>query len=256
MASSSSSRETRSARRHPYAVPSEHDLPDRLRSVVLSALYRLTEATSFSGASARPRRAVAPRRSSSPHAACELMPRRAGGDRLLALMLLAARAAHAHGDDGPLVSARGPVPARAVLVTHIAEGLRLVDRASRGSTRARGRCGPAIRRRGTPGSDAGRYRLGGDRPLYAALLTASHSSPVVEAERAAAIAFADGYDRSLCVDGDHWLDGYHTFTRARRPAVAASPRDDAATAYRRALELFTNAAERGLPGAGGSLAER
>jgi RNA polymerase sigma-70 factor (ECF subfamily) len=72
-------------------------------------------------------------------------------------------------------------------------------------------------------------------------------SPVVELNRAVAIAMADGPDAGLRqlepLAGD--LDRYHLFHSARADLLrrAARPRE-AAEAYRRALELTTNDAER------------
>jgi RNA polymerase sigma-70 factor, ECF subfamily len=72
-------------------------------------------------------------------------------------------------------------------------------------------------------------------------------SPVVELNRAVAIAMADGPDRGLplveALTED--LDGYHLFHSARADLLRRlGRRDEAAAAYRRALELASNETER------------
>ena len=89
-----------------------------------------------------------------------------------------------------------------------------------------------------------------DWPQIAALydrIAESSPSPVVELNRAVAIAMADGPERGLALfvplEGE--LDGYHLFHAARADLVRRLERnDEAATAYRRALELVTNPEQR------------
>ena len=73
-------------------------------------------------------------------------------------------------------------------------------------------------------------------------------SPVIELNRAVAVAMADGPGAGLpLLDrlGDD-LDGYHLFHSARADLLRRLDRPaEAAEAYRRALALVTNAAERG-----------
>ena len=82
--------------------------------------------------------------------------------------------------------------------------------------------------------------------LYGRLADAS-PSPVVELNRAVAVAMADGPARALplvdAVAGE--LDGYHLFHSARADLLRRlDRREEAAQAYRRALELATNPSER------------
>ncbi|MDH4112373.1 MAG: RNA polymerase sigma factor [Actinomycetota bacterium] len=82
--------------------------------------------------------------------------------------------------------------------------------------------------------------------LYGALATAT-ASPVVELNRAVAVAMSDGPAAGLpLLDGlAEDLDGYHLFHAARADLLRRLERhDEAATAYGRALELSTNPAER------------
>jgi RNA polymerase sigma-70 factor (ECF subfamily) len=82
--------------------------------------------------------------------------------------------------------------------------------------------------------------------LYEAL-SAATPSPVVELNRAVAVAMADGPDRGLrtlepLADA---LDGYHLFHSARADLLRRLARfEEAAVAYERALELATNPQER------------
>lgn len=89
-----------------------------------------------------------------------------------------------------------------------------------------------------------------DWPQIAALydrLTRMTPSPVVELNRAVAVAMADGPARALpLVDAlAAELDGYHLFHSARADLLRRlGASDESAAAYRRALELATNASER------------
>lgn len=72
-------------------------------------------------------------------------------------------------------------------------------------------------------------------------------SPVVELNRAVAVAMADGPERGLSlVDAlADELDGYHLFHAARADLLRRlDRREEAAAAYRKALDLATNPTER------------
>ncbi len=82
--------------------------------------------------------------------------------------------------------------------------------------------------------------------LYARLAEIS-PSPVVELNRAVAIAMADGPERGLALflplEGE--LDGYHLFHASRADLFRRlGSNDEAAGAYRRALELVSNPQQR------------
>jgi RNA polymerase sigma-70 factor (ECF subfamily) len=89
-----------------------------------------------------------------------------------------------------------------------------------------------------------------DWPQIAALYEALGRltpTPVIELNRAVAIAMADGPELGLpLVDAlTDELDGYHLFHAARADLLRRlDRREDAAAAYRRALELATNTTER------------
>jgi RNA polymerase sigma-70 factor (ECF subfamily) len=89
-----------------------------------------------------------------------------------------------------------------------------------------------------------------DWPQIAALydrLVESSPSPVVELNRAVAIAMADGPERGLALFAplEVELDEYHPFHAARADLFRRVRRNqEAAAAYRRALELVTNPRQR------------
>jgi predicted RNA polymerase sigma factor len=77
-------------------------------------------------------------------------------------------------------------------------------------------------------------------------LVAIAPSPVVELNRAAAIAMAEGLDRGLSlIDRIEGLDDYYLLHAARADLLRRDGRGaEAAASYRRALELATNPVER------------
>lgn len=81
--------------------------------------------------------------------------------------------------------------------------------------------------------------------LYQALLLRT-PSPVVELNRAVAVAFADSYERGLAlIDAIEGLDDYHLLHSARADLLRRLGRgEQAAASYRAAVALATNAAER------------
>ena len=80
-------------------------------------------------------------------------------------------------------------------------------------------------------------------------LARHNASPIVELNRAVAVAMAEGPIRGLALleqlAGDARLDGYHLYHAARADLLRrAGWRDDAADAYQMALELAENKVER------------
>ncbi len=92
-------------------------------------------------------------------------------------------------------------------------------------------------------ADATNWRRIAD--LYGAL-AGMMPSPVVELNRAVAVAMADGCEAGLAmIDALTGLEEYHLFHAARADLLRRLGRGpDAAAAYRRALELVTNPVER------------
>jgi RNA polymerase sigma-70 factor (ECF subfamily) len=70
-------------------------------------------------------------------------------------------------------------------------------------------------------------------------------SPVVELNRAVAVAMADGPEQGLALMRDLPLDEYHLYHSARADLLRRLERlDEAAAAYRRALDLVQTEPER------------
>ena len=165
---------------------------------------------------------------------------------LLALMLLHdARREARVGPDGAIVlladQDREPLEPRA-------------DR--RGNARARaGAVPPAARALPAAGGDRGAppRRAETDWPQIVALydeLARLEPSPIVELNRAVAVAMADGPERGLELIERIDLPGYHLLHAARADFLRRLERpDEAAAAYRDALALEMNAADRAFLGA-------
>jgi RNA polymerase sigma-70 factor (ECF subfamily) len=76
-------------------------------------------------------------------------------------------------------------------------------------------------------------------------LAREHPSPVVQLNRAVAVAMAEGPEAGLgLIDAISGLDGYHLLHAARADLLRRLDRGpEAAESYRRAVELTTNRAE-------------
>jgi RNA polymerase sigma-70 factor (ECF subfamily) len=231
----------------PYVVPAEQDLPDRLRSV-LSSLYLVFNEGYLATAGDRPiRPELCAEAIRLARLLARLMPDEPEAVALLALMLL-------HDSRR---AARVDTAGRLVLLddqdrslwdrAEIYEGVALVDRA----VRLRPDAGAWTIEAAIAAQHA---RDPADWPrivvLYDALL-AAHPSPVVELNRAVAVAMADGPERGLdLIDtmarrGD--LVDYHLLHAAAADLLRRlGRRDQAAAAYRHAIGLATNEAEREL----------
>ena len=229
----------------PYRVPPPELLPERLPGV-LAVLY-LVFNEGYAPTSGRPIRAdLCEEAIRLARVLGEQLPNVSETDGLLALMLLQhARRDARVGPDGELVMLDEQDRSRC---DHdgIDEGLAVLDRAL-----ARREPGPyqlqaaiaALHARAPRAEDT-------DWPQIAALygrLAQLAPSPVVELNRAAAIAMADGPEVGLpLVDAlAAELDAYHLFHGARADLLRRLGRgEEAVRAYGRALELATNAAER------------
>jgi RNA polymerase sigma-70 factor (ECF subfamily) len=200
-----------------------------------------------------------------------LMPDEPEALGLLALMLLQdSRRAARTGPDGELVLL--PEQDRSQWDTpRIAEGRRVLERAR--SLRAPGpyqlqAAIGAVHAAAARAEDTDWRRIA---ELYGELARLS-PSPVVELNRAAAIAMADGPEHGLALlDRVEGLDDYHLLHSTRGDVLRRlGRRDEAASAYERALATVTNPAERrflesraaelgarsGTPGSGASRARR
>jgi RNA polymerase sigma-70 factor, ECF subfamily len=231
----------------PFRVPPDELLPDRLRSV-LAVLYLIfNEGYSASGGRELVRADLCEEAIRLAKLLAVLMPEEAEVLGLLALMLLHdARREARTTDDGSLVLLEDQDRSRWNR-SRIDEGLNVLERAD--ALRATGpyqlqAAIAAVHCRAARPEDT-------DWRAVAALyeqLAALTPSPIVELNRAVAVAMAEGPARGLeLVDALEGLDHYRLLHSTRADLLRRlDRRNEAADAYRRALELTTNEAERGF----------
>lgn len=230
----------------PYRVPPEAELPDRLGGV-LAVLYLLfTRGYATTGDAAAAGRRVADEAIRLARALALLMPDEPEAAGLLALMLLQHSRRDARVDaDGRLVLLADQDRTRWDAAA-IDEGTRMLRRALR---------------RGRPGTyqvQAAIAALHAEAPSAAATdhaqiaelygeLARLHPSPVVELNRAVAVAEVEGAEAALAivdaVAGE--LRGYAPLTATRAELLRRLGRNgEAAAAYREAIALAATPAER------------
>jgi RNA polymerase sigma-70 factor, ECF subfamily len=229
----------------PYEVPADERLPERLPSV-LAALYLIfNEGYLASASDAVVRRELSGEAIRLTRVLVELMPDEPEALGLLALMLLHDSRREARVDSaGELVLLEDQDRSRWD-GEEIAEGIAILDRALR-----LGPPGPyglqaaiaaeharAVR---APDTDWGRIAS-----LYGLLVQAA-PSPVVELNRAVAVAMSEGPERGLeLIDAIDGLDRYHLLHSARADLLRRlDRREEARREYGRALELASNPRER------------
>jgi RNA polymerase sigma-70 factor (ECF subfamily) len=231
----------------PYRVPPDHLLPERLDSV-LAVLYLIfNEGYAASAGDSLVRRELCAEAVRLGRVLAELMPDEGEALGLLALLLLHDARREGRVDPaGELVLLADQDRGRWDRAK-IGEGVRLLDRAIR-----RGPPGPyrlqaciAALHAVAPTAAATDWRR--IVLLYDQLMEVA-SSPVVALNRAVAVAMVEGPAAGLALmdglaaAGD--LDGYHLLHAGRADLLRRLGRaPEAATAYRRALELSTNPVE-------------
>jgi RNA polymerase sigma-70 factor, ECF subfamily len=232
----------------PYEVPADHDLPDRLNSVLTSLYLIFNEGYSATSDEALVRRELSGEAIRLAGTLARLMPDESEALGLLALMLLQDSRREARvGAGGELVlledQDRSLWDPR-----EIETGLGLLERAAR-----LGPPGPYVLQAAIAGEHA-RAAAAEDTDwqkiasLYG-LLARAQPSPVIELNRAVAVAMAGGPERGLELLDEpelaEALDRYQWFWSARADLLRRLERGaEAAEAYRRALELATNPVER------------
>jgi RNA polymerase sigma-70 factor (ECF subfamily) len=218
----------------PFRVPPPHLLPDRL-TAVLAVLYLIFN-QGYAGRTELTTEAIRLGR-----ALTELMPDEPEVHGLLALMLLldARSDARFDGDDLVLLADQDRNRWNA---TEIAAGRRSLDRAI-----ALHGSGPYVLQAAIASLHADEPRDWGQiAALYGALAQLT-GSPVVELNRAVAIAEADGPEAGLAIADALPLDSYRYLHSTRGELLRRLGRlTEAGDAYRRALELSPTDPERRL----------
>jgi RNA polymerase sigma-70 factor (ECF subfamily) len=236
------------AARIPYRVPSDEALPERLVGV-LSVVYLIfNEGYAASAGDRLVRGELCSEALRLGRLLSRLMPDEAEVHGLLALMLLhdARRETRVDGLGGYVPLDRQDRSRWDA--GRVREGLAALDRAGRLRRSGPYQLQAAVAALHVTAPSPQEIDWAGIAELYAALARIA-PSPVVEANRAVAVGFASGPQAGLEVleplgrDGD--LAGYQPFHAARADLLRrAGDRPGAAAAYRRAIELSTNAVER------------
>jgi RNA polymerase sigma-70 factor (ECF subfamily) len=224
----------------PFRVPPDHLLPQRLRAVLAVLYLVFNEGYSATSGDALVRRELCDEAIRLAKLLAVLMPDEAEALGLLALMLLQDSRRDARtGRDGELVLLADQDRDR---WNHhrIDEGLRVLDRAL------------ALRAAGPYQLQAAIAALHIDEhtdwaqiaALYGQL--AQHTrSPIIELNRAVAVAMSEGPEQGLALMRELPLDEYHLYHAARADLLRRLERiDEAAAAYRRALSLAQTEPER------------
>jgi RNA polymerase sigma-70 factor (ECF subfamily) len=224
----------------PFRVPPDHLLPERLRAVLTVLYLVFNEGYSATAGDTLTRRELCDEAIRLAKLLAVLMPDEAEALGLLALMLLQDSRREARtGPDGELVLLENQ-DRTLWNRERIDEGLRMLERALALRSPGPYQLQAAIAALHTePQTDWMQIAA-----LYGQLAQQTQS-PVVELNRAVAVAMTDGPERGLALMRDLPLDEYHLYHAARADLLRRLERiDEAAAAYRRALELAQTEPER------------
>jgi RNA polymerase sigma-70 factor (ECF subfamily) len=232
----------------PYRVPDEDELPERVDAVLAVVYLVFNEGYAASSGDALVRRELVAEAIRLGRLLVELMPGLSGPRGLLALMLLHDSRREARlSPTGDLVVLEEQDRSRWV-EAQIREGLALVEEALRAGPAdafALQAAIAALHARAAHPADTDWEQI---VALYARLFTVQ-PTPVVMLNHAAAVAMARGPAEGLVLldqlSASHVLPGYHWLPAARADLLRRlGRRDEAAAAYREALALVGNEAER------------
>lgn len=234
----------------PYRVPADHDLPDRLTSV-LAALYLIyNEGYAASSGTELTRTDLAAEAIRLARVLVDLMPDEPEVLGLLALVLLTEARRPARTDDGGALVLLADQDRTRWNRPMIAEGHELVRRCLRRNAPGPYQIQAAINAVHDDAPSAAGTDWGQIVTLYDQLMRHTPTT-VVALNRAVAVAERDGAQAGLDaiepLRDD--LDGYYPLHAARADLLSRLHRDsDAADAYRKALELTDNEVFRGYLG--------
>jgi len=224
----------------PFRIPPDHLLPERLRAVLAVLYLVFNEGYSATSGDALVRRDLCEEAIRLAKLLAVLMPDEAEVFGLLALLLLQDSRRDARTSaDGELVLL-GDQDRSLWDRPRIEEGRRVLERAF------------ALRAPGPYQLQAAIAALHTEPQTDWAQIAALYTqlarqvpSPVVELNRAVAVAMADGPEQGLALMHDLPLDEYHLYHSARADLLRRLERlDEAEAAYRRALELAQTEPER------------
>ena len=231
--------------RIPYEVPGDENLPDRLSSV-LAVLYLIfNEGYAATAGDSLVRTDLCAEAIRLGRILVKLMPDESEALGLTALMLLQDSRREARVDaNGELVLLEDQNRARWNR-DEIEEGLDLVGRALRTADPGPYALQAAIAAEHARAATAEATDWLAIRRLYDRLLVA-HPSPVVELNRAVAVAMAEGPAHGVAlIDAIDGLDDYHFLHSARGALLRELGRhEEARASYERALELARTRTER------------
>jgi RNA polymerase sigma-70 factor, ECF subfamily len=228
----------------PYRVPPDHLLPDRLGAALAVVYLIFNEGYSATSGEALTRPDLMAESIRLGGILAALMPDEPEVLGLEALLLLQASRTRARSDSNGALVLLGEQDRSLWDGDLIARGVALLDRAL------------ALRRSGPYQIQAAIAALHAqaDEPdetdwaqiaLLYAELNRLQPSPVIELNRAVAVAMAEGPAAGLQLLDDLPLDRYHLFHSARADLLRREGRvDEARAAYERARELVTNETER------------
>ncbi|MBZ5533556.1 MAG: RNA polymerase sigma factor [Acidobacteriia bacterium] len=232
----------------PYRVPDKRDLPDRLDAVMLVIYLVFNEGYAASSGDSLVRRELCQEAIRLGRILCELLPEDPGPRALLALMLLHdSRRAARTGPGNELITLEEQD--RSLWdQDEIREGMALAESALRAGNHEEYALQAAIASLHAQAATVSDTDWPQIARLYD-LLWQTHPSPVVELNRAAAIAMAFGPQQGLCLLDDLQsrgeLAGYYLLPAARADLLRRDGQwTEAAASYRAALNLVKSATEK------------